>query len=150
MAEAKAARLAAKGPDRLLMSDNAKGQDYPELGHGRDLGFQKGTAVSRLVREGFVLRRDAAHRVGDPGTRHLQPVTGPGLVSAVSEPEFMQCRVEKIARVIAGKGPPGSVGAAKPGGQADDEQFCGKGAKGRDRSIVPVGVGGCVFAAELA
>ena len=62
------------------------------------------------------------HRVGDARVDERQPVVRPRIEFAAREAEFDQRRVEQVAGIIAGEGPPGAVGAAQAGRQADDQE----------------------------
>ena len=70
----------------------------------------------------LVLRRHAAHRIGDRRADQLQPVVGPRLETARGEAEADQRAVEQVAGIVAGERPAGAVGAAQAGRQADDQQ----------------------------
>ena len=105
------------------MCDGAERQDRPEPGHSADLGGQKPTAVRDLARFGLVLRRDAAHSIGDAHAAELETVVRTGVIIALGEAEFAQRRVEQPAGVIAGERAPGPVRAAQARGEPDNQQF---------------------------
>src|SRR5215470_18398735 len=90
-----------------------------------------------FLRGGFVVRRNAAHGIGDAAVKQLEPVVDAGGVMAAREAEFSQSRVQEIAGVVAGERPPGAVGAAQPGGKAHDQKPRVVGSKGIDRSVKP-------------
>ena len=123
------------------MSEAAERQDRPQLRHRRDLGRQKGPAGGDLAGFGLVLRRHAAHRIGDPRPSERQAVIGAGAVISLGQAEFTQGRVQQFAGMIAGKRPPGAVGAFETGRQADDQQLGPAVAKGRNRRVEPLRAG---------
>ena len=123
------------------MRDRAEREDRPEPRHSADLGGEKPPAGRDLARFGFVLRRHAAHRIGDAHAPELETVIRTGVIIALGEPEFAQRRIEQSAGVIAGKRPPGPVRAAQARREADDQQFGSGIAEGRNRRIEPFRVG---------
>ena len=86
---------------------------------GRDQEWPAGVDFRR---QRLVLRRHAAHGIADPAIDQRQPVVGPRLVDAVGKAVFEQRRVEQVAGVVAGEGPPGAVGALQARREADDQQ----------------------------
>ncbi len=88
----------------------------------RDGGLQKIAAGVDLGRRRLVLRRHAAHRVGDARVDELEPVVDARSKAPSGEAVLLQRRIEQIAGVIAGERPPGAVGAAQPRCEADDQE----------------------------
>ena len=93
-------------------------------------------AISRGLR--LVLRRDAAHRIGDAHPAKLEAVIGPGVVTPCGKAEFAKCLIEQSAGVVAGERAPGPVRAPEAGREPDDQQLRLAVAKGRDRRVEPV------------
>ena len=104
------------------MGDAAQCDNRAQIVHFSDRGFQIIAAGRDFLRRGFVVRRNAAHGIGNPAVEQLQPVVGAGGVMTAREAEFSQSRVKEIAGVVAGERPPGAVGAAQPGGKAHDQK----------------------------
>src|ERR1700730_6510450 len=75
-----------------------------------------------LLRRRLVLRRHAAHRIGDAAVDQLEAVTGAGVILAAGEPELEQRCIEQIAGIIAGDRPAGAIGAAQSRCEANDEE----------------------------
>ena len=73
---------------------------------GRQRRFLQGSACSAGER---------THRVGDRAIPQREAVVGAPIVDSCGEAEFAQCRIEQIARPVAGKRRPGAVAPRKPG-----------------------------------
>ncbi len=129
--------LAECGQNRAVR-DRTQRHKGAQPRRGRNLRGQKFPAIGDFTGFGFVLRRHAAHRVGDPCPDERQPVIRPGVVIALGEPEFVQGGIEQRAGMVAGKRPPGAVGAAQTRRQPDDQDFGAVLAKRRHRRVEPV------------
>jgi hypothetical protein len=123
------------------MCYRAEGQDRTKPGHSADLGDQKLTAVRDLARFRLVLRRDAANCIGDAHAPELETVIRTGVIIALGEPVFPQCRIQQSTRVIAGKWAPRPVRTAQARREAYNQQFGSGIAEGRNRAIEPFRVG---------
>jgi len=97
------------------MGDAAQCDNRAQIVHFGDCGFQIIAAGRDLLRGGFVIRRNAAHGIGDPAIEQLESVVGAGGVTTVRKAEFSQSRVKEVAGIVASEWPPGAVGAAQPG-----------------------------------
>ena len=92
-------------------------------------------AISRRRR--LVLRRHAAHRIGDAAVDQLKSVVGMRAVLAAREAVARQRLVEQLAGVVAGERPAGAVGALQAGRQTDDQQARIERAERGDRRVEP-------------
>ena len=122
MLEGRRRALGAERLHRRLMGDAAERHDDAQLLHFRDGGDEKFAAGVDLRRCRLVLRRHAAHAVGDAGVNQLKRVVGARLEGAAGETVFLHGGVEQIAGEVAGERPSGAVGAAQARGEADDQQ----------------------------
>ena len=104
------------------MRDGAEGEDRLEAGPSLQLGGEKRPAGGDLGRLRLVLRRHAAHRVGNAGAAQLQSILWVGLVMADGKARLQQGSIEQVAGKIAGERAAGPIGAAEPGRQADDQK----------------------------
>src|SRR3546814_1455485 len=64
----------------------------------------------------------APNRVDDDRAVQRHPVVGPGLVAPLGQPEFIERRIEQIARIIAGERPPGAIRAMLARREPDDRE----------------------------
>src|SRR3546814_16489189 len=64
----------------------------------------------------------APNRVDDDRAVQRHPVVGPGLVAPLGQPEFIERRIEQIARIIAGERPPGAIRALLARREPDDRE----------------------------
>src|SRR5258707_987769 len=129
----------------------AKGKrkaDKREAEKQRDWQRNKAVAGRDLRRLRLVLGRHAAHRVGDAAVEEGEPVIGALAIGTAGEAEVPQRVVEQFAGVIARERPPGAVGAAQAGRQADHEEAPILAAEGRDGRVVPIGECDALQAAE--
>ena len=118
-------RAPTSSPQRrhhAVMRDAAEREDRAQVLHLGDGRLEKIAAGVDLGRRRLVLRRHAAHRVGDAAIDQRQAVVGPRLVVAAREAEFAERLVEQVAGIVAGEGPAGAVGALQAGREADDQQ----------------------------
>ena len=70
----------------------------------------------------LVLRRHAAHGIGDHTVDKLKAVIGALAILACGEAAGEQGFVEKIAGEIPGEGPAGTIGAAQTWRQPDNQK----------------------------
>ncbi len=123
------------------MGHRAEREDDAQIGHRGDLGREIGPAGGDLRRLGLVLRRHAAHGVGDPAVDEAQPVIRARRRSCPRRSRsVMQRRVEQVAGIVAGERPAGAVGAAQARREPDDQQPRRERPEGRHRRVVPVGM----------
>ena len=148
MAERGLLQLVAQRAHRRLVRDAPQRDDGAQLRHLRDGGFEKIPAGVDLRRRRLVLRRHAAHAVGDAGVDQFETVIRPRLEHAAGEAVFLQRRVEQVAGIVAGERPPGAVGAAHAGGEADDQQPCAQRPERGHRRVEPGRLLGAPFLAE--
>ena len=72
--------------------------------------MQKRKAIRSLVGKGFVSRRGAANRSGNPGTVELQSVTQVIRRWLVRHTGAMKGPEQPVARAVTGENPSGSIG----------------------------------------
>lgn len=137
MREGKRGQLLAEGPNDRLMGNPAEGNDRAKIRQSRDRCREKRAAAPNFLPHRLVLRRNAAHGVGDHASGEKQAIVGRCSVRARGKPEFDQCFIKKIAGKIAGKGPPRAVGAAQAGREANHQQTRVGRAEILNRSVVP-------------
>ena len=137
MAEGQLRALLGERRDDAVMRHPPQRHDRAQARHFGDLGGQEPAAGLALRRRRLVFRRHASDRVGDPAVDQGEAVIGALVIDAAREAEFEQGRVEQVARIVAGEGPPGPVGAAQAGRQADDQQPRVARPEWRDRRIEP-------------
>ena len=137
MREGKRGRLQTEGTNNGLMGDPAESDDRAQIRQGRDRRSEKGTAALNFRRHRLVLRRHAAHGIGDRARDKPQAVVHRRSVSARGKAEFDQHLIEKDAGEIAGKGPPRAVGAAQARREANHQQTRVKCSEIRNRRVVP-------------
>ncbi len=126
--------------EHRVVRDGAEREDCANARPCRQLGGEKRPAGADLDRVRLVLRRHAAHRVGDAGAAQRQPVLRMGAVITLGKPELQQGPIEQIAGKIAGERSPGPVGAPQTRRQADDQERRYGIAEGGDRGVEPVGM----------
>ena len=123
-----------------------------QKGHGtviaRQRRLEKAPAGDDLRAGWLVLRRHAAHRIGDERAPQAQAVLRIGTVIAAGQPELQQCGVEQIAGIIAGERASSAVGSTQSRRQPDDDEARRGIAPIVHRSIEPVGEFLSVFGAE--
>lgn len=132
-----------------IVRDQTKADDGPQAAHGLYFPGEKRQAVFHLIACGFILRRNTAHRVGDPRRNQSQPVIRPRRIRPPREPEFKQRGIQKIPGVIPRERPPGKIRPAQPRRQPDDQKACVKGAERRNGCIMLVGKFRAVLGAEI-
>ena len=101
MLEGRCRALGAERLHRRLVGDAAERDDDAQLLHFRDGGDEKFAAGVDLRRCGLVLRRHAAHAVGDAGIDEFQTVIGPG-EATVRPPTTEQLDYEVELAVVIG------------------------------------------------
>ena len=104
------------------MRDAAESEYCLELGQRGDARLEKAETVFCLGGRRPVLRRNAANRIGNHRLVEFEPVIGACIVPAFREAEFRQRAVEKIARIVAGKGAAGAICALDTGSETDDQE----------------------------
>ncbi len=105
-----------------------------------DFGREVSAASRNFRGVRLVLRRHAAHRVGDARPMKLEAVIRTGVVHSRGKAELCQCLVEQAAGMVAGKGAPGPVRAPEAWREADDQQLGVAVAEGWNRPVEPVGM----------
>ena len=129
-------RLAeAQRRQRAVVRDAPQRDHRRHIGQRRDARPQEAAAGGDLRRRRLVLRRHAAHRIGDDAVDELQAVVGARLVAPAGEAELQQRCVEEIAGVVAGERSPGAIGAVEARREADDQQPAGFVAERGDRAV---------------
>src|SRR3546814_5169877 len=81
----------------------------------------------------------APNRVDDDRAVQRHPVVGPGLVAPLGQPEFIERRIEQIARIIAGERPPGAIRALLARREPDDREPRVWVTEGGHRRVPPIG-----------
>ena len=76
------------GADDCVMGNLTQAQHNFKVRHLGDCTFEKGLAVLNLIACGFVLRRDAAHRIGDAAIDQLKAVIRLSAESAFCQAKF--------------------------------------------------------------
>ncbi len=120
------------------MRDAAQRHDGLQRRQRIDPCTEERVAGLDLGRQWLVLRRHAAHRIGDHCIVERQPVPGVGLEGARGEAEVDERAIEQLARIVAGEGAAGAVGTGDTGCKARDQQpriIC---AEYRHRRVEPV------------
>src|SRR6516225_5753228 len=130
------------------MCDGAERQDRVEARQGTYFYLEKPVAGSDLGGFRLVLRRHAAHRIGDAAIDEGEPVIGALGIGAAGEAKFTQGLIEEYAGKVAGEGTSGPVGAAQAGREPDDEQAHILAAERGDGRVVPIGKERALRAAE--
>src|SRR5688572_12637744 len=105
-----------------VMSDAADGEERAEIRQCRDAGDEERAAARDLVGPGLVLRRHAAHGIGDHAIHKRERLRRGTLVAPARQPDFEQGAVEKLPGIVAKERAPSAVGALKPGSKPDDEK----------------------------
>src|SRR3546814_2149022 len=90
----------------------------------------------------------APNRVDDDRAVQRHPVVGPGLVAPLGQPEFIERRIEQIARIIAGERPPGAIRALLARREPDDRAPRVWVTEGGHRRVPPLGELGAQFPTE--
>ena len=78
----------AKCAQQAVMSDAPKTDEGTQVRQGCDPGLQEGAAIVDFGPDGFVLRRNAAHGIGDHRAGQFQPVIRAGIKLAIGKVEF--------------------------------------------------------------
>lgn len=126
-----------KRAQHRAMRDRPEREDDTQARHRAEFIRQEPVAGGDLGWGGLVLRRHAAHRVADARTRQDEFVIGPLVIRAGGQSEPEQGGVEKIARPVAGEGPPGPVRTTQARRETDDEERRTDGAEGGNGRVVP-------------
>src|SRR3546814_12031699 len=82
--------------------------------HGGDLSSQEGPAVGCLGPCWLVLRRHAAHCIGDTAVDQAEPIARMAAIAALGEAELQEGAIEQVAGVVPGEGAARLVGALQP------------------------------------
>ena len=119
----------AERRERAVVGNAPERQDGGKARHRGDAAGEERAAGADLGRRRLVLRRHAAHGVGDHAIGERERVVGRCGVASARKAELEQCGVEQVAGEVAGEGSPGAVGAPETGGQAHDQQACARRAR---------------------
>ncbi len=138
MRKRKRGKPLAKRTHNGLMRDTAERNDRAKLREGRNGRREKRAAAANFSWRRLVLWRHAAHRIGNRARDKPQTIVAARLIIACGEAEIDQRCIEKIASEIAGKGPPGPIGAAQARRETDHEQTCIEISEIRNRRVMPI------------
>ena len=141
MGKRKSGAAQAQRREHAVMGDTTESHDRPQSWHGGDRGDQELSARIDLRRQRFVFRWHAAHGIGNRGIDERQTVVGSCPVSPRCETEFYEGSVKKVTGEVAGKGAAGLIGATQTRRKTNDQEARASRAKGRNRSIMPRGLG---------
>ena len=97
--------------DHRIMGNTTERDNRLEPLRAIDGFFKIWAAGFDFSRGRFVLWWHTAHRVRDPRRDQRQTIIGPRFINAFGKSKFDQSAIEKIARIIAGEGSTGAVGA---------------------------------------
>src|SRR3546814_5830183 len=131
-----------------ILRDVAERDEDGRWGELRDRGFEERPAGADFLWRRLVLRRQAPNRVDDDRAVQRHPVVGPGLVAPLGQPEFIERRIEQIARIIAGERPPGAIRALLARREPDDREPRVWVTEGGHRRVPPIGELGAQFLTE--
>src|SRR5579864_6313237 len=105
-----------------VMGDFAQCEDRVQMRHARDLGDEKLATRLDLERQGFVLRRYAAHGIGDGAIDEFESIVGTLAIGSPGETVFRERGVKKVAGIIAGERTTCPVRAMQSGRETDDQE----------------------------
>lgn len=134
---------------RLALSkclDDGAVRDTTQCKHHRvsrqqlQLVCQKGIAVVDLGADGLVIGRQTFNRIRDSALAKNEAVIACDRFCRGRKTVLVQHLVKKDTRVIARKGPPGSVGSMQTGSQSDNQKSCGRITKRWHRPAVVAGM----------
>src|SRR3546814_10150814 len=97
-----------------------RSSDLPR--HGGDHSSQEGPAVGCLGPCLLVLRRHAAHCIGDTAVDQAEPIARMAAIAALGEAELQEGAIEQVAGVVPGEGAARLVGALQPRRQTDHQR----------------------------
>ena len=144
VAESEFLEFEVVSPKQCLVSDGTKGDNNFESRHRGQLGLQVAVTLANFGCCRLVRWWQATHGIGDATIAQLHgwigPVIGAQRLCFAGKTEAVQGGIEQFAGDITGEGAARPVGAFFAGAEADNKQFCIKGAEGRNRQGVPVGV----------
>ncbi len=126
-------RPQSEGSQDRSMSNSTERKNHRSIREFRYLLAQIVVTGPNLLGSGLVLRRNAAHGVGNPASAQPQPVPAPAAGRPVCKAEPEQCFVQQKPGEIPGERPPGGIGAMQPRSQPHDEQCSACIAEGRHR-----------------
>jgi len=138
MAERMSRQRASVGAHDALMGYSAEREDGDKPGQGAQSALQIAPAGPDLSRGWLVLGGNAADRIGDQAIDQNKTVVDALAIGARREPERNQGFVQKMAGPVASERPPGAVGSAKAGREANNRQSGGWRAERVDRRVAPV------------
>ncbi len=143
------AQFCAQCFHHAVMRNFAQRKNRAQLFHRRNLSAEKRAASVDLCWQRLVLRRHTTHRIGDGAIHQTQSIIGALVVSALGQSMFQQGRVEKIARIIAGKWAARAVGPMQPRRKANDQQRRIGFAEHRHRRVEIIGQGARIGGAKI-
>lgn len=103
------------------MGNAAEHQYRLQIGQGHHARHEIGAASVDLSASRLVLRRDAAHGIGNHAINEPQPIVGAGVKIAAAKAEFCQRRVKQIAGKVAGERSARAVRTLEAGGEANNQ-----------------------------
>jgi hypothetical protein len=105
-----------------LVRDLAKREDDTTIRHLIDFLCKVGIAVIDFIGHRLVLRRYAAHGIGDPAIDQLQTVIEGNTLALVGKAVLMERFVKQESGMVTGEGAPGGIGAMQTRSQPDDKE----------------------------
>lgn len=112
----------AQCPNGAVMGYLSQCDDGSKIRHGRNGRCQELSARIDLGCNRLVFRWHAANGICDRSSNQLQPIIDAGIKDPAGKTMCNQCRIEKVAGKIPGKGTPGAIGATQSRGQANNQQ----------------------------
>jgi hypothetical protein len=138
MGEGKRPWLKAEGAKDGVVGNPTKRDDHVKLWQSRNRCHKKSPAAIDFRWQRLVLRRHAAHGIGDQAGSEAQAIAGRSPISASGKAKFEQRLIEKLAREIAGKGTTGAIRASQAGRKANDQETRIIGSERGNGGIVPI------------
>ena len=122
VSEGKGASFQLKRIEDRVVGDAADGKERDEIGQRPDAGKKKRAAGRNFLRRRLVLRRHAAHGIGDHAIDELKRLGRALLMAPARQTRFEQSGIKQLSGKIAEEGAPGAVCAFKPGREPNDEE----------------------------
>ena len=129
--------------EQSIEGNAAQTHDNAQILKQAKLFVEPGCAVELLLRRRFVGWRSAANHSADPQVSEFHAVVAGDGFRFRGKASFMQHRKQKIARSVAGEGPPGAVGSVCPRRQAQRKHARPLIAERGHRlaPVLPIGIG---------
>src|SRR5260370_479375 len=122
VAERQGGKGAAERRHGTVVGDASQENERGQVGHFRDRCLEEIAALLDLFAGRLVLRRDAAHRVGEGRREGGRAVTRERGSFARRKAEAREGGVQQIARIVAGERATGAVRALQTRCKTDDQQ----------------------------